>query len=139
MNARTVFSWGRASYSGGDGDDIHTATIQLIRDGKEYTEAAVGNGPVDALCRAIDRVVGEHCTVGNFTVRAMDKGVNSIGLVVLHVERDGKIYPGRGESHDIIIASGKAYLNALMLALSADGEQEIIIPVVLGVAHTPMS
>ena len=109
-------------FSGGD-HEIPTATVRLIGpDGEVYTDASTGNGPVDAVCRAIDRVVGCSCELVDFNVQAVTEGLDSIGTVTIRIEKAGRVYTGRGASTDVIVASGKAYLSAVNRLLAADEE-----------------
>lgn len=95
-------------------------------------EAACGDGPVDALCHAIDRATGESCRLLDFTVRAVTEGKEALGEVTVKVEGtapDGtrRAVIGRGLSTDILEASARAYLEALNklkagLAVSAPAE-----------------
>ncbi|PKB78735.1 MAG: 2-isopropylmalate synthase [SAR202 cluster bacterium Io17-Chloro-G9] len=112
-------------FTSGD-HDIPTATVRLIGpDQKVSTDASTDNGPVDAVCNAIERVVGCQCKLVDFNVQSVTEGVDSIGTVTIRVESDGKIYTGRGADTDIIVASGKAYLSAVNRLLAADEESSI--------------
>jgi 2-isopropylmalate synthase len=112
-------------FSGGD-QDIATATVRLIGpDQKSVTDASTGNGPVDAVCNAIDRVIGCECELVDFKVQAVTGGMDSIGSVTIRIENAGKVYTGRGADTDIIVASGKAYLSAVNRMLAADEESSI--------------
>ena len=107
-------------FSSGD-HDIPTATVRLIGpDQQVITDASTGNGPVDAVCNAIDRVVGCACKLLDFNVQAVTEGLDSMGTVTIRIEADGQNYTGRGASTDIIVASAKAYLSAVNRMLAAD-------------------
>ena len=115
-------------FSSGD-HTISTATIRLIGpDGKANDGAATGNGPVDAVCKAIDLVIGCSCKLSNFSVDAVDQGKDSQGAVNIRIENNGRIFSGRGASTDIIVASAKAYLSAVNRMLAAD-EEATLVPV----------
>ena len=108
------------------GHDIPTATVRLIGpDQKAVTDASTGNGPVDAVCNAIDRVVGCTCKLVDFNVQSVTEGLDSIGTVTIRIEVDGQNYTGRGASTDIIVASAKAYLSAVNRMLAADDEARL--------------
>ncbi len=97
---------------------LPTATVRVaIRgvDGEERViqEASCGDGPVDALCRAVDRATGENCRLVDFAVKAVTEGKEALGEVVMKVEADGQAVIGRGLSTDILEATGRAYVNAL--------------------------
>ncbi|MBM3942595.1 MAG: 2-isopropylmalate synthase [SAR202 cluster bacterium] len=103
------------------GDGIPTATVRLTGPkGETLSDACTGNGPVDAVCKAIDRVVGASGKLVDFNVQAVTEGLDSIGTVTVRVEKGGNIYTGRGASTDIIVASAKAYLSAVNRFLAAD-------------------
>ena len=112
-------------FSGGD-HDIPTATVRLIGpDQQATTDASTGNGPVDAVCNAIDRVVGCTSKLVDFNVQSVTEGLDSIGTVTIRIEVDGQNYTGRGASTDIIVASAKAYLSAVNRMLAADEEARL--------------
>ena len=102
---------------------IPTATVRLIGPDQELiTDASTGNGPVDAVCNAIARVVGCDCKLVDFNVQAVTGGLDAMGTVTVRVESGCKIYTGRGADTDIIVASGKAYLSAVNRVLASDEE-----------------
>ena len=99
---------------------IPTATVRLIApDGKVLADAALGTGPVDAVYEAINRLMGVPNTLTEFTVKSVTEGIDAIGEVLIRIESDGITYTGRGASTDIIVASAKAYMNALNRLLAA--------------------
>ena len=99
---------------------IPTASVKLdAPDGQIKADAAIGTGPVDAVCKAIDRIVAVPCTLTEFTVKSITEGIDAIGEVLIRVENEGITYTGRGADTDIIVASAKAYINALNRLLSA--------------------
>ena len=107
-------------FTGGD-HDIPTATVRLMGpDQSVTTDASTGNGPVDAVCNAIDRVVGSDCKLVDFNVQAVTEGLDAMGTVTVRVDSAGKTYTGRGADTDIIVASAKAYLSAVNRVLAAD-------------------
>ncbi len=112
-------------FTGGD-KDIPTATVRLIGpDGEAHTDASTGNGPVDAVCRAIDRVVGTTATVTDFQVQAVTEGRDSVGSVSMRIENSGRVFSGRGANTDIVVASAQAYLSAVNRLLAADEEASL--------------
>ncbi|MDD5189595.1 MAG: 2-isopropylmalate synthase [Dehalococcoidales bacterium] len=100
---------------------IPTSAVTLIApDGKFKSEAAVGTGPVDATCKVIDKIIkipGIRLT--EFTVNSVTEGIDAIGEVLIRVESEGLSYTGRGAHTDIIVASARAYVNALNRVISA--------------------
>jgi 2-isopropylmalate synthase len=99
---------------------IPTATVRLIApDGEVLADAALGTGPVDAVYQAINRIIGVPNELTEFTVKSVAEGIDAIGEVLIRIESDGITYTGRGASTDIIVASAKAYMNALNRLLAA--------------------
>jgi len=93
---------------------IPTASVRLTAsDGKVLADAALGTGPVDAVCKAINRLVGVPNVLTEFSVKSVTEGIDAIGEVLIRIESDGITYTGRGADTDIIVASAKAYMNAL--------------------------
>jgi 2-isopropylmalate synthase len=93
---------------------IPTATVRLIGpDGQSLADAALGTGPVDAVYKAINRIVGIPNKLTEFTVKSITEGIDAIGEVLIRIESDGVTYTGRGAATDVIVASAKAYMNAL--------------------------
>jgi len=93
---------------------IATAAVRLTTpDGDSMEEAAIGTGPVDAVCKAIDRIVAVPCQLTEFSVKSVTEGIDAIGEVLIRVEADETTCAGRGADTDIIVASAKAYVNAL--------------------------
>ncbi|MCE2456777.1 MAG: 2-isopropylmalate synthase [Dehalococcoidia bacterium] len=94
--------------------DVPTATVSIEGpDGDMMTDAATGTGPVDAVYKAINRIVHVDNTLTEFRVDAVTEGIDAIGDVTIRIEADGSVYIGRGSDTDIIVASAKAYMNAL--------------------------
>jgi 2-isopropylmalate synthase len=102
--------------------EVPTATVTLTTpDGETITDAATGTGPVDAVYKAINRIVQVPNDLTEFRVDAVTEGIDAIGDVTIRIERDGKAYVGRGSDTDIVVASAKAYMNALNRLLAAEG------------------
>jgi len=95
-------------------NEIPTATVQLTTpDGSSVTDAAIGTGPVDAVYKAINRMVQVPNELTEFRVDSVTEGIDALGDVTIRIARDDKTYVGRGSDTDIIVASAKAYMNAL--------------------------
>ena len=115
----------QVQFSGGD-HDIPTATVKLAGpDGETITDASTGNGPVNAICNAVDRAIGVANRLVDFNVQAATEGRDSLGTVTIRIEKDGKTYTGRGADTDIVVASAKAYLSAVNRQLAADESASI--------------
>ncbi|MEG1875573.1 MAG: 2-isopropylmalate synthase [Angelakisella sp.] len=91
-----------------------TAVVRLIRqDGEEIEHVARGDGPIDALYKAIERIVKAGYLLESYSIHAVTGGEDALGEVVVKLHRDGHSIVGRGLSTDILEASIKAYLNAV--------------------------
>ena len=90
-----------------------TAAIVMEVDGEEKKHATFGVGPVDAVFNAISDVVGRRPTLKRYTVTAITGGTDAQGEVTVRLEDGGRASVGRGADPDIIVASAKAYLNAM--------------------------
>ena len=99
---------------------IPTASVRLIDpEGQVLADAALGSGPVDAMYKAINRIVGVPNELTEFAVKSVTEGIDAIGEVLIRIESEGITYTGRGADTDIIVASAKAYMNALNRFLAA--------------------
>jgi 2-isopropylmalate synthase len=95
---------------------LPTATIAIRRpDGEIVQDAAIGDGPVDAIFKAVERVTGVRANLHEFVVRSVTQGKDAQGEVTLEleVESGDRSFRGRAASTDIIEASAQAYLNAV--------------------------
>ena len=109
---------------------IPTATVCLrAPSGELITDSAHGTGPVDAVYKAINRIVGVPNKLTEFSIKAVTEGIDAVGEVTVRIEAEatehnglpinpqtGKktlVFSGHGASTDIIVASGRAYMNAL--------------------------
>jgi 2-isopropylmalate synthase len=79
----------------------------------EVVAETQGDGPVDAVFKAIERMVDSKASLTLYSVNAITTGTDAQGEVTVRLERDGRIVNGNGADTDIIVASAKAYLNAL--------------------------
>ena len=92
---------------------VSTATVR-VRRGDEYKqEAACGEGPVEAVYRAIDRATGVETDLVSYSLGAVTGGKDALGEVTVQVRDNGLTFVGRGTSTDIIDASARAYLQAI--------------------------
>lgn len=92
---------------------LPTATLKLKKGEVESSEAATGDGPVDAVFNAIDRATGFKGKLENYALKALTQGRDAQGEVTVTVAINGDEAHGRGVSTDVIEASAKAYLNAV--------------------------
>ncbi|MGF1632888.1 MAG: 2-isopropylmalate synthase [Phycisphaerae bacterium] len=103
---------------------IPTATV-VLRDsnGDLVTEAAAGDGPVDAIYSAVQRMTGIETKLLDYRIRAVTGGKDAMGEVTVEVEHHGIRMTGRGVSTDILESSALAYLSAINRLRSMDTRQ----------------
>ena len=94
------------------------AELTLSIDGEETPGRSAGDGPVDAVFKAIESLVSSGCELQLFAVNNITGGTDSQGEVTVRVNKDGHVINGRGSDTDIVAASAKAYVNAINRAYS---------------------
>lgn len=114
-----------------------TATVRLRGpDGVIHTQVAIGTGPVDATYKAIDSIVNVPCELLEFNIHAITEGIDALGEVTVRIQGENgrttmdaqseveytRVYGGHGADSDIIVASAKAYINALNKLIVAKTE-----------------
>jgi 2-isopropylmalate synthase len=93
---------------------VPEVTLRLRRgDEKETVNLACGDGPIDAIFLAIEKITGIEVTCRDFNVHSVTVGKDAQGEVLVQVEHDGQLYRGRAVSTDSVEASAKAFLNAI--------------------------
>lgn len=92
---------------------LPTATIKLRLKAGSFIQTASGDGPVDACCKAIDKITKMKGDLVDYSIQAVTKGKDAFGEVTLRVKSKGKVVIGKAASTDVIEASAKAYLNAI--------------------------
>jgi len=92
--------------------------VRLEKDGVNYTDAATGDGPVDAVYEAIQRITGVKLRLADYALRAITSGKDAQGEVTIEVEQDGRRFRAHGVSTDIVEASALAYLAAVNRAIN---------------------
>ena len=91
-----------------------TATVGLLKEGKKFEDSSTGNGAVDAVIKAIERITKRKGTLKGYSVNAASEGKDALGEVTVHVDfGQPKPIVGKGASTDVIEASARAYLNAV--------------------------
>ena len=96
-----------------------TATVELQRGTERFTDSATGDGPVDAACKAIERITGVAVTLTEYSLTSVGLGHDTVGEVFVRVSCDGVQFNGRAVSTDVIAGSVRAYLEALNRALAS--------------------
>jgi 2-isopropylmalate synthase len=89
------------------------ARIVMSEDGMERRAEAQGSGPVDAAFKAIEEVIRSGSELLLYSVNAITTGTDAQGEVTVRVSKGGRIVNGQGADTDIVVASAKAYINAL--------------------------
>jgi 2-isopropylmalate synthase len=124
---------------------IPTAVVRLrnVETGEVVTDAGFGTGPVDAVYAGINRLVGVPNKLVEFVIQAIDQGMDAVGDVTIRIEADElvgtveraqggrgqRIFSGRGIDTDIVVASAKAYMQALNKLLAAKEERESVLAI----------
>jgi len=103
---------------------IPTATVELaFRDGEVLIDSSHGNGPVDAIYRAINRIMEVENDLIEFSVQSLTRGIDALGEVTIRIKApDGMVFTGRGAHPDITTAAARAYTNALNRLMAAEGK-----------------
>jgi 2-isopropylmalate synthase len=126
------------------GDRLNsTATVSLTDpNGAILIDAAIGTGPVDAVYKAINRIVEAPNILTEFSVQAVTEGIDAIGEVTIRIQPENgqgyttnpqtgaqvvRTYSGHGASTDIIVASARAYMSALNKMLADRAEEAATI------------
>ncbi len=96
-------------------EGVPSAAVTIEYDGKEITDAGIGDGTIDAIFKTIDRISGYSGSLHDYEVKAVSKGKDALAKVVVKVvfEEDKPAVIGHGLSIDTMMASAKAYIGAL--------------------------
>ncbi len=92
---------------------LPVARVVMSIDGKEHQADGQGGGPVDATFKAIEQIVHSGTELQLFSVNNITSGTDAQGEVTVRLSKAGRIVNGQGADTDIVVASAKAYLNAL--------------------------
>lgn len=94
-------------------DGPQEAEMTLAIDGAEQFADATGDGPVDATFNAIKALFPHKAHLQLYQVHAVTEGTDAQATVSVRLEHDGRVYTGQSSDTDTVVASAKAYLNAL--------------------------
>jgi 2-isopropylmalate synthase len=89
------------------------ATVRLRSDEGVREEAATGHGPVDAVYRALERIVAIPLSLENYEIRSVGSGKDALGEVTVRMRSASHVVHGRGLSTDVVEASALAYVDVL--------------------------
>ncbi|GAB6033879.1 2-isopropylmalate synthase [Galenea microaerophila] len=103
----------------GTGERPH-AKVTLWINGQEQTAEAEGGGVVDATFKTIEKIVDSGASLELYSVSNVTNGTDSIGETTVRLEKGGRIVNGQGSDTDIVLASAKAYINALNKLVDED-------------------
>jgi 2-isopropylmalate synthase len=93
---------------------IPTATVRLRKGEETLQDSSPGNGAVDAVMKAIDRILHQRGHLVEYHVSAVSSGKDALGEVNLKCDfGGGRLITGKGASTDVVEASARAYLNAM--------------------------
>src|SRR4029450_13497419 len=93
--------------------EVPQAEVTLSDGEPEQSLPTRGDGPIDATFRAIEQMVHSKAKMVLYSVNAITTGTDAHGEVTVRLERGGRIVNGLGADTDILVASAKAYINAL--------------------------
>ena len=106
---------------------IPTATVTLKdSNGEQVRDASIGDGPVDAIYSAIQRLTGVKANLSDYRIRAVTRGKEALGEVNLELDHSGRKIRGRGLSTDILEASALAYLAAINRLRSLNQRERLV-------------
>ncbi|MCD8088881.1 MAG: 2-isopropylmalate synthase [Oscillospiraceae bacterium] len=102
-----------------------TCTVSLEKDGEKREDVCLGDGPIDAAFKAVDKIVqpAEH-TFDIYNIHSVSQGKDTLGDVTVKLMSGGRTYTGKGLSTDIIQASITAYINAVNKLCAATEKKE---------------
>ena len=98
------------------------AKLQFARNGQDVSTESEGSGPVDAVFKAIEKVVDSQSSLELYSVNAITSGTEAQGDVTVRLAKNGVIVNGVGADTDVVAASAKAYLDALNFLESGDAK-----------------
>ncbi len=96
------------------GNSIHaTAVVEALSGEEPIRRVALGDGPVDAAFKAINKIAGLDLKLENYSLSSVTEGEDALGEALVRISLDGRTVTGRGVSTDVIEASIKAYFNGV--------------------------
>jgi len=103
---------------------VPSASVSLLKNAKKTLKASSrGDGPVDAVFGAIDKIVKiKGISLEDYSIKSVSSGKDALGDVFVKLKHNDITYSGRGSSTDVIEASAKAYLNAINKIVFYTGE-----------------
>jgi 2-isopropylmalate synthase len=112
-------TWVLVSLSAKTGTNIKPdVEVELKSKGKSYKKSSSGDGPIDACYKAIDQITKMDGELVDYSIQSLTHGKDAMGEVMVKVKLNGKSVISHGSSTDILVASAKAYLNAVNKVLA---------------------
>ncbi len=104
-----------------------TATITLFDTEEliENTVVALGTGPVDAVCEALNILAKVPNELIEFSVKSVTEGIDALGEVTIRIRNNGRIYSGHSADTDVVVAAANAYVNALNRLIFSEKKNSI--------------
>ncbi len=104
-----------------------TATVTLINteDHTEDTAVAIGTGPVDAVCEALNALTKVPNELIEFSVKSVTEGIDALGEVTIRIRNKNKIYSGHSADTDVVVAAANAFVNALNRLIFSEKKNSI--------------
>ena len=90
-----------------------SAQIKMLKKGEPAIGLCMGDGPVDASFKALEQIIGVHFELDDFQIQSVTRGREALGVALVKLRHNGKLYSGSGISTDIIGSSIRAYINAV--------------------------
>ncbi len=123
-----TFTLDYLGFSSGTGA-VPTATVTLTRGAESFTDASTGDGPVEAAFRAIQRITGLTPDLQEYSLEALTGGMDAQGQVAVAITDGSRTIKARAANTDVVVASVKAYLNAVNKLIAArEGSDEVTVP-----------
>ncbi len=90
-----------------------SCVMTMTKAEEEIKEMTIGDGPIDAAFQCIEKIAGRNFELDDFQIQAVTEGKEAVGVTVIKLRSNGKLYSGKGVSTDIVESSINAYINAL--------------------------
>lgn len=127
FRSQETYSLEYVGFTGGTSAEP-TATVKLRRNGDVFMDAGVGDGPVDAALKAVQRITGIDAALEEYSLEAVTGGIDALGQVSLSIRSEGRKVKARAADTDVVVASVKAYLNAVNKLIAIKQGNETVCP-----------
>jgi 2-isopropylmalate synthase len=125
MEAESGFRLDEFAFSGGSGEAPTARAVVIAPDGVRHRAEATGDGPVDALMKAIDGAIGSSGTLLEYAVSAVTGGKDALGEARVVCEIAGRRFAGQAVSTDVLEASAIAYVRAVNASRHAEAGDRV--------------